>query len=51
MAPVAAPWAQCATRTWGGWFNTRRLFELGAPVGNVPPAEFEARYHERAAAA
>ena len=26
----------------GDWFNTRRLLE---PIGNVPPAEAEARYY------
>jgi putative transposase len=33
-----------ATLTWVDWFNTRRLFE---PIGYVPPAEYEARYHEQ----
>jgi transposase InsO family protein len=32
-----------ATLQWVDWFNTRRL--LG-PIGNIPPAEAEARYHE-----
>lgn len=32
-----------ATRTWGGWFNTRRLFEPGEAIGDVPPAAFEGR--------
>ena len=27
------------------WFNTRRL--LG-PLGDIPPAEFEAQYYEQA---
>jgi transposase InsO family protein len=26
---------------WVDWFNNRRLF---GPIGNVPPAEFEAMY-------
>lgn len=47
------PWrsldaVEFATLTWVDWFNTRRL--LG-PIGNVPPAEFEARYYEQAAVA
>jgi putative transposase len=25
------------------WFNNRRLLE---PIGNIPPAEFEAAYHQ-----
>jgi transposase InsO family protein len=29
-----------ATLTWVAWFNHRRLLE---PIGNVPPAEAEAR--------
>jgi transposase InsO family protein len=41
------PWrsseaVEFATLEWGDWFNNRRLFE---PIGNVPPAEAEARYH------
>jgi len=27
---------------WGDWFNNRRLLE---PIGNIPPAEAEARYY------
>jgi len=47
------PWrhqeaVEFATLTWVDWFNTRRLLE---PIGYVPPAEFEARYHEQAAVA
>ena len=34
-----------ATVTWVDWFNTRRL--LG-PLGDIPPAEFEAQYYEQA---
>ena len=37
-----------ATLTWVDWFNTRRL--LG-PLGDIPPAEFEAQYYEQAAVA
>jgi transposase InsO family protein len=44
------PWRQLervefATLNWVDWFNTRRLLE---PIGYVPPAEYEARYHEPA---
>jgi transposase InsO family protein len=31
-----------ATSEWTDWFNNRRLLE---PIGNIPPAEAEARYH------
>ncbi len=27
---------------WVDWFNNRRLLE---PIGNIPPAEAEARYY------
>jgi len=42
------PWrhldaVEYATLEWVDWFNNRRLLE---PIGNVPPAEFEARYHQ-----
>jgi putative transposase len=45
------PWrhldaVEVATLTWVDWFNNRRLLE---PIGYVPPAEFEARYHAQAA--
>ncbi|GLR77675.1 hypothetical protein GCM10007856_03430 [Azospirillum oryzae] len=30
-----------ATLEWVDWFNHRRLLE---PIGNIPPAETEARY-------
>jgi putative transposase len=33
-----------ATLEWVDWFNHRRLLE---PIGHVPPAEFEATYHQR----
>jgi putative transposase len=41
------PWrsletVEFATLDWVDWFNNRRLLE---PIGNVPPAEAEARYH------
>lgn len=31
-----------ATLSWVHWFNTRRLL---APIGNIPPAEFEKAYY------
>ena len=31
-----------ATLEWVDWFNNRRLLE---PIGNLPPAEAEARYY------
>jgi putative transposase len=42
-----APWrsfeaVEFATLEWVDWFNNRRLLE---PIGNVPPAEAEARYY------
>ena len=48
-----SPWrtleaVEFATLTWVDWFNTRRL--LG-PLGDIPPAEFEAQYYEQAAVA
>ena len=41
------PWrsfeaVELATIEWVDWFNHRRLLE---PIGNVPPAEAEARYY------
>ena len=41
------PWrsfeqVELATLEWVDWFNNRRL--LG-PIGNIPPAEAEERYH------
>ncbi len=44
------PWrsleaVEFATLEWVDWFNHRRLLE---PIGNVPPAEAEARYHAQA---
>jgi putative transposase len=46
------PWrhleaVEFATLEWVDWFNHRRLLE---PIGDVPPAEHEARYHEQAVA-
>ena len=43
------PWrsleaVEFATLEWVEWFNNRRLFE---PIGNIPPAEAEARYYEQ----
>jgi putative transposase len=47
------PWrhleaVEFATLEWVNWFNQRRL--LG-PIGDLPPAEYEARYYEQAAVA
>ena len=44
------PWrnldeVEYATLEWVDWFNNRRLLE---PIGNVPPAEYEAKYHQSA---
>ena len=44
------PWrsaeaVEFATLEWVDWFNNRRLFE---PIGNIPPAEAEARYYAQA---
>jgi putative transposase len=46
------PWrsfeaVEFATLEWVDWFNNRRLLE---PIGNVPPAEAETRYHAQAPA-
>jgi putative transposase len=43
------PWrnidaVEYATLVWVDWFNNRRLLE---PLGYVPPAEYEAAYHQR----
>ena len=45
------PWrhaeaVEFATLEWVDWFNHRRLFE---PIGNIPPAEAEARYYAQLA--
>lgn len=42
------PWrnldaVEYATLEWVDWFNERRLLE---PIGNIPPAELEAKYHQ-----
>ena len=42
------PWrnleaVEYATLEWVDWFNHRRLLE---PIGNIPPAELEARYYQ-----
>jgi putative transposase len=42
------PWkrledVEFATLEWVDWFNHRRLLE---PLGDIPPAEFEAHYHQ-----
>jgi len=42
------PWrnvesVEFATLEWVHWFNHRRFLE---PIGNVPPAELEAAYHQ-----
>lgn len=44
------PWrsaetVELATLEWVDWFNNRRLLE---PIGNIPPAEAEARYYAQA---
>jgi putative transposase len=43
------PWrhaeaVEFATLEWVDWFNHRRLLE---PIGNIPPAEAEARYYKQ----
>ena len=35
-----------ATLDWVDWFNHRRLLE---PIGNIPPAKAEVRYHAQIA--
>jgi transposase InsO family protein len=50
---LKGPWrhleaVEFATLDWVDWFNHRRLLE---PIGYVPPAEYEARYHEHTPAA
>jgi transposase InsO family protein len=32
------------TLKWVDWFNNRRLLE---PIGNIPPAEAEQKFHEQ----
>ena len=48
LSPIN-PWrkvdeVEFATLEWVDWFNQRRLLE---PIGNVPPAEFEAMYEQQ----
>ncbi len=48
----AGPWrglddVEYATLEWVAWFNTCRLLE---PLGYLPPAEYEAQFHESKAA-
>ena len=43
------PWrsleaVEFAILEWVDWFNHRRLLE---PIGNIPPAEAEARYYDQ----
>ena len=38
---MVQPTVEFVALEWVDWFNRRRLME---PIGNVPPAEFEARY-------
>ncbi|HEX6111731.1 MAG TPA: IS3 family transposase, partial [Geminicoccaceae bacterium] len=43
----SGPWrsleaVEWATLAWVDWFNHRRLLE---PIGNIPPAEAEARFY------
>ena len=50
---LKGPWrhleaVEFATLEWVDWFNHRRLLE---PIGDVPPAEYEARYYQQAAVA
>ena len=49
---LKGPWrhleaVEFATLDWVDWFNHRRLLE---PIGDMPPAEYEARYYDQAAA-
>ena len=41
----SAEMVEFATLEWVDWFNNRRLLE---PIGNIPPAEAEARYYAQA---
>jgi transposase InsO family protein len=46
------PWksfeaVEYATLEWVDWFNNRRLLE---PIGDIPPAEAEQRYHDTVSA-
>ena len=42
---ASAETVEFATLEWVDWFNNRRLLE---PIGNIPPAEAEARYYAQA---
>lgn len=47
------PWrnvdeVEYATLEWVDWFNNRRLLE---PIGDIPPAEYEAMYYQEQAQA
>lgn len=42
------PWkgadeVELATLSWVDWFNNNRILE---PIGDIPPAEYEMRYHQ-----
>jgi putative transposase len=50
---LKGPWrhleaVEFATLDWVDWFNRRRLLE---PLGDMPPAEYEARYYDHTAVA
>jgi transposase InsO family protein len=50
---LKGPWrhlegVEFATLEWVDWFNHRRLLE---PIGDMPPAEYQARYYDQAAVA
>ena len=50
---LKGPWrhleaVEFATLEWVDWFNHRRLLE---PLGDMPPAEYEARYYDQTAVA
>ena len=43
------PWdglddVEYATLEWVDWFNNHRILE---PIGNIPPAEYEANYYRQ----
>jgi transposase InsO family protein len=45
----AGPWrsleaVEFATLEWVDWFNHHRLLE---PIGNIPPAEAEAKHYDK----
>jgi transposase InsO family protein len=47
--PPSGPWkgidnVEYATLEWVDWFNHRWLLE---PIGDLPPAEFEAAFHSK----